>query len=220
MYFLQLLAVSFGPGLLWVYYFYRKDKYEPEPIALVLKSFFYGVLAVFPAFLLEYPFARMIANPPNLLILLLLTVLVVGLVEEYLKYLVIKKTVYQSEEFNEVVDGIIYMISAGLGFAAFENLLYSYALGFEVGLTRAFITSLIHASFSGILGYYLGRAKLEKNPKLITVGLIQVVLLHGFYDFIVLGNLVSMYSVIAVVTVLYIYLGKLIKKALLSSPFK
>ena len=220
MYFFWLLVVSFGPGLLWVYYFYRKDKYDPEPISLVLKAFLYGILAVFPAVLLEYPFSKLIAQPPNLITLLLLTVFVIGLVEETMKYLAIRYTVFKADQFNEVMDGIIYLVTAALGFAAFENLLYSAVLGFKVGLTRAFITSLVHASFSGILGYYLGRAKLEDNSKLIYIGLGQVILLHGVYDFLVMGNLVSIYFVFAIVVGLYFYLGQLIKKSLLTSPFK
>jgi RsiW-degrading membrane proteinase PrsW (M82 family) len=215
-----LLVVSFGPGLLWVYFFYRKDKYDPEPISLVLKSFLYGILAVFPAILLEYPFSKLIANPPNLLTLFLLTVLVIGLVEETMKYLAIRYTIYKSDEFNEVMDGIIYLVTAGLGFAAFENLLYSAVLGFKVGLTRAFITSLVHASFSGILGYYMGRSKLEGSPNLVYIGLVQVILLHGLYDFLVMGNLVSTPVVVGIVVILYFYLAQLIKKSLAVSTFR
>lgn len=215
-----LLAVSIGPGLLWVYFFYRKDKYDPEPISLVLKSFLYGILAVFPAVLFEYPFSQLIARPPNLFVLLILTILVIGLVEEVMKYIVIRYTVYKSDEFNEVVDGIIYLVSAGLGFAAFENLLYSSVLGFKVGLIRAFVTSLVHASFSGILGYYLGRTKLEGKTHLVYIGLVQVVVLHGVYDFLVMGNLISTVYVIGLVVLLYFYLAFLIKKALRRSTFR
>ena len=215
-----LLIVSFGPGLLWVYFFYRKDRYDPEPIALVLKSFLYGIFAVFPAVLFEYPFSKLIARPPNLFILLLLTIGVIGLVEEVMKYVVIRYTVYKSDEFDEVVDGIIYLVSAGLGFAAFENLLYSSVLGFKVGLVRAFVTSLVHASFSGILGYYLGRTKLEGKPHLVYIGLVQVIVLHGLYDFLVMGNLISTVYVVGIVILLYFYLAHLIKKALRTSTFR
>ena len=215
-----LLVISFVPGLLWVYFFYRKDKYDPEPIGLVLKTFLYGIIAVFPAVLFEKPFAGLIAKPPNLVTLLLLTIFVIGLVEEVMKYLVVRYTVYKSNEFDEVVDGIIYMVSAGLGFAAFENLLYSSVLGFKVGLMRAFITSLVHASFSGIVGYYLGRAKLESKPNLVYFGLVQVVILHGLYDFLVMGELISASTVVVIVFILYFYLARLIKKALATSVYR
>mgnify|MGYP006274307785 CR=1 FL=1 len=211
---LSLLVISFVPGLLWLWFFYRKDKYNPEPVGLVLKSFVYGIFAIFPAILFEYPFSKLIAQPPNLLTLLLLTILVIGLVEEVMKYIVIRYTVYKSPEFDEVMDGIIYLVSAALGFAAFENLLYSAVLGFKVGLIRALVTSIVHASFSGILGYYVGRAKLESKPNLIYFGLAQVVVLHGLYDFVVMGGLISTAAVLLIVVLLYFYLLHLIKDAL------
>ncbi|WP_027339395.1 PrsW family intramembrane metalloprotease [Halonatronum saccharophilum] len=215
-----LLLISFLPGLLWVYFFYRKDKYEPEPKRLVLLAFFYGALVVIPVGIIEMPFAPLISQPPNLMVLLLLTIGVIGLVEEFGKFAVIRYTIYNSSEFNEVMDGIVYSIAAGLGFAAFENLLYAYVFGYQVGLIRAIITSLIHASFSGIMGYYLGRAKCEGKPNLIYIGLIQVILLHGIYDFLVIGGMLPNYGVFLLVALFYIYLAQLIKMALLASPFR
>ncbi|WP_018249237.1 PrsW family intramembrane metalloprotease [Orenia marismortui] len=215
-----LLFVSLLPGLLWVYFFYRKDRYEPEPAALVLKAFIYGALAVVPVGFIETPFARSISNPSNLFILLLLTIGVIGIVEEFAKFAVIRYTIYNSEEFDEPVDGIIYSVSAGLGFAALENLLYTYVFGFQVGLIRAVITSLVHASFSGIMGYYLGKAKIEKQSSLIYKGLISVIILHGVYDFLIMSGLVSNYIVYSMVGLFYVYLIILINRAVEASPFK
>ncbi|GAB6099995.1 PrsW family glutamic-type intramembrane protease [Halanaerocella petrolearia] len=215
-----LLVLSLLPGLLWVYFFYRKDKYEPEPTRLVLLAFLYGALVIIPVGIIEYPFSNLIANPPNLLILFMLSVGVIGVVEEVAKFAVIRYTIYDSEEFNEVMDGIIYSISAALGFAAVENLLYTIVFGFQVGLARAVVTSLVHASFSGIMGYYLGRAKCEENSSLILQGLVQVILLHGIYDFLLLGGLIPNYFVYGMVVILYLYLARLINSAVESSPFK
>ncbi|GAB6138111.1 PrsW family intramembrane metalloprotease [Halanaerobaculum tunisiense] len=215
-----VLAVSLVPGLLWVYFFYRKDKYEPEPVRLILLAFLYGALAVIPVGLVEYPFSDLMSRPPNLVVLLFLTIGVIGLVEEVAKFAVIRFTIYKSDQFNEVMDGIIYSVSAGLGFAAVENLLYTGLFGYQVGLSRAVITSLLHASFSGIMGYYLGRAKMEENSSLIYFGLVQVILLHGVYDFLVLGRFISSYVVYALVAILYIYLLRLINSAVEASPFK
>lgn len=216
----MVLAVSLVPGLLWVYFFYRKDKYEPEPVRLILLAFLYGALAVIPVGLVEYPFSDLMSRPPNLVVLLFLTIGVIGLVEEVAKFAVIRFTIYKSDQFNEVMDGIIYSVSAGLGFAAVENLLYTGLFGYQVGLSRAVITSLLHASFSGIMGYYLGRAKMEENSSLIYFGLVQVILLHGVYDFLVLGRFISSYVVYALVAILYIYLLRLINSAVEASPFK
>ncbi|MCK8816074.1 PrsW family glutamic-type intramembrane protease [Natroniella sulfidigena] len=217
---LYLVIISIIPGLLWVYFFYRKDKYEPEPVRLVLRSFLYGALLVIPVGLIEAPFAGLIANPPSLTVLLGLSIFVIGLTEEVGKFAVVWYTIYDSDEFNEVMDGIIYSISVALGFAAVENLLYAFVFGFRVGVVRAVVTSLVHASFSGIMGFYLGKAKCEKRSNLITIGLVQVVLLHGIYDFLILGGLVPNYVMFGIIILLYLYLTHLIRKALQVSPFK
>ncbi|WP_408955621.1 PrsW family glutamic-type intramembrane protease [Natroniella sp. ANB-PHB2] len=217
---IYLIIISIIPGLLWVYFFYRKDKYEPEPVYLVLRLFLYGALLVIPVGLIEAPFANLIAQPPDLLTLLGVSIFVIGLVEEVGKFAVVWYAVYHSDEFNEVMDGIIYSISVALGFAAVENLLYAVVFGFRVGIVRAVVTSLVHASFSGIMGFYLGRAKCEERPNLIIIGLVQVVLLHGIYDFLILGGLVSNYIIFGIILLLYFYLMSLITKALEVSPFK
>ncbi|HCD41672.1 MAG TPA: PrsW family intramembrane metalloprotease, partial [Firmicutes bacterium] len=119
---MPLIIVSFLPGLLWVWFFYRKDKYQPEPISLVIKAFVYGAVSVFPAALIEAPFRPFIAGEtPSLARLFVVTTLVIGFVEETAKFFAVRLAVYDHEEFDEVVDGIIYAVAAGLGFAAVEN---------------------------------------------------------------------------------------------------
>jgi RsiW-degrading membrane proteinase PrsW (M82 family) len=70
------------------------------------------------------------------------------------------------------------------------------------------------------MGYYLGRAKLEESRGLIAKGLVLVIIFHGVYDFLVIGNLVPIYFIYGLVILFYLYLGKLIKQALRSSPFR
>ena len=40
-----LLLASMGPGLLWLWYFYRQDRFEPEPIKEIIKGLFNRGLA-------------------------------------------------------------------------------------------------------------------------------------------------------------------------------
>jgi len=50
---LEALALGIAPALLWLLYFYRRDRFEPEPKRLVMKTFAYGALATVPAAILE-----------------------------------------------------------------------------------------------------------------------------------------------------------------------
>ena len=130
------------------------------------------------------------------------------------KFIAVRLAVYDHVEFDEIVDGIIYSVTSGLGFAALENLFYSVKFGISVGLFRAFITNLAHASFSGISGYYLGLAKFSKENTIITLGkgLISAIVLHGIYDFLIIAEIVPPAFGIILVLVTYFYLDNKISQ--------
>jgi protease PrsW len=76
-------------------------------------------------------------------------------------------SVYHSAEFDEAIDGIIYTTAAAIGYATVLNInfvLSSGGVGLGNGAIRITLTTLAHASFAGIVGYFLGRMKFEKRP--------------------------------------------------------
>lgn len=209
---LVIFVISLVPGLLWVWFFYRQDR-EREPPSLILWTFFAGMLAVVPAALLEFPFRDILANPPNLATRLAVAFLVIGLAEEGAKILAVYLAAFRNREFNQVVDGIIYAVSASLGFAALENLLYTTTFGLSVAPARAVVTSLAHASFGGIAGLYLGLAKLRPGHGAGTVlrGLVIAAGLHGLYDFLIMARLVHPIFAIALVYFSYRFVSRKIR---------
>jgi RsiW-degrading membrane proteinase PrsW (M82 family) len=208
------------PGILWVWYFYKKDRYDPEPKRLIVRDFIWGILIVFPVSAIEGPFSGFLEKPGSLLVLFLASVFIVGLVEEGAKSLIIYLLHFNHPEFNESIDGIIYGVTVGLGFAAAENLFYTMMFGYKVGIVRAFLTTLAHASFSGIFGYFLGRAKIDQLKSYIPVGFGMVVFMHGLYDFLVISQIMGIFYTILTIISLQIYLAYLINKLLKRSPFK
>jgi len=220
---LLLFFISYIPGLLWVWFFYRRDRREPEPKYLIFRTFFLGMLMVIPAGLIESFFHEsLFAADTDLLVLFFSTVFVIGLVEEYSKYAAVRFSVYGNDEFNEVMDGIVYMVTAALGFAATENLFYTLAFGLQIGLVRAFVTPLAHASFSGIVGFYLGLARFSEpglRIYLIGKGLAIAIFLHGLYDFLLLGGLANPAYVGFIIIGVYFYLLRKIELADRFSPF-
>jgi RsiW-degrading membrane proteinase PrsW (M82 family) len=185
-------AFSTLVALFWLRRFRRMDKYEKEPERLIYVTFGAGALAIVPSAILEsFVDVSNLSGSP-LLPHLFLVFLWVGIVEEFFKYLAVRLTVYRSNQFNEVMDGMIYMISAALGFAAAENVGYILGFGFFVGVLRAILSYLGHVSFSAVLGYYLGKAKIEGKGNLLWVGFIWAICLHWLYDaFFVIGTVDS-----------------------------
>ncbi len=170
--------------------------------------------------MIESPFSEFLTTQTPLLTLFLATVFLVGVTEEGAKAYVVYRLHYNHPEFDEAIDGIIYGVTVGLGFAAFENLFYTILFGYRVGLVRAVLTSLAHASFTGIFGYFLGQAKINTRPRLIIYGFLLVSFLHGIYDFLVISEIMGLLYTILIIGLLQAYLASLIRATAESSPFK
>lgn len=216
-----VIVASVLPGILWVRYFQSKDRFEKEPWTKLFKVFVYGAVAVIPAALLEMPFRGLLGPDSPMLGRFLVSFFVVGLGEEFFKFAAVYWSIFRDPEFNEPVDGIIYGVTAAIGFSVVENVLYISTFGLEIAPVRAVIASLAHASFTGILGFYLGIAKQQTRPwPTIIKGIGIAAFLHGLYDFVLLGQFISPFIAILFVGALFFLLLHLIERSLESSPFQ
>lgn len=163
------LIVALIPAIVWLTFFYRQDRFEPEPRTMVIGVFLLGLLVATAVAIpiLDRAFdvgSWLFASP---VVHLAGGVLVVGFVQEGLKYLTLRLSVYDSREFDERTDGIIYGTAVGLGFATALNVAFvveSGGVDLGTGAIRIVLTSLAHASFGGVIGYFLGRQKFEVRP--------------------------------------------------------
>lgn len=184
------LALAIIPPLFILFHYWRQDRRRPEPHGLILKVFLMGCVAVLPIALIEMVMTAMIGPLPHWPKLMAEAFFVAALTEEYGKRWVVQRYAYQHPAFDEVHDGVLYTIVASLGFACLENIMYSIGDP-TTGLLRAFTAVPLHALASGLMGYYLGRAKFaapEKRPGLMQKGLLTAVGVHGFYDFAVMSE--------------------------------
>ena len=183
------LALSLVPAAIWLIAFYRQDRLEPEPKRYVGGVFLLGaILAVAigePIIRDGFQVGSWLYD--SLLAGLLGSVFVIGFVQEFLTYAAIRYTVYNSPEFDERVDGIIYGAAAGLGYATALNIGYvmgNRGVDLGVGAVQVAITALAHASFSGVVGYFLGRAKFERmGPFWLPLGLSLAAVLNGIVSY-------------------------------------
>jgi len=169
------------PALILLILFYNKDKQKKEPVSLVLKVFIFGFISVLPAILIEMLLAYFIPDRSQIFNIIFRAFIIAALVEEGIKLKTVTLTVYNNNNFDEVTDGIVYTITASLGFAVFENIFYSFG-PVSTLLIRGMTAVPLHAIASGIMGYYIGKSKFE-DSNLKYKGLAIAVLIHGFYDF-------------------------------------
>jgi len=180
------------PGLLWLVYFYLQDRHEPEPKHFVLGVYLAGAFLAAPIAHFVVDLARPEATGASLTTFsadnVVWLFLVIGLAQEASKYVVVRYSIYLSPEFDEPMDGIVYMTAAGIGFATHENYLYLQGLDGTVymgaGAANAVVVTLAHACFAGVLGYALGRAKFSTSDStrrglVLLVGLLIAAALNG-----------------------------------------
>lgn len=116
---------------------------------------------------------------------------VVGLTEEFSKYIIVKYYVQPHKEFNEPFDGIVYAVMVSMGFAATENIIYVLEGGMTIAILRAFTAVPAHATFAILMGYFMGKAKFSNRRRLLNIlGLLLAVLFHGAYDFFLFINFI------------------------------
>jgi RsiW-degrading membrane proteinase PrsW (M82 family) len=189
------MVVAGVPAALWLGFFYLQDRHEPEPKELVAGVFALGALIAGPLadFLLRWLAPAQPLQVQGLSVFSLdhtiHAVLVVGLAQELCKYVVVRYTIYTSREFDEPMDGVVYMMAAGTGFAVWQNYhglqeLADHSVLLSTGVAMVVVTTLAHASFAGALGYVMGRAKFSPRPPavravLLGVGLLIAALLNG-----------------------------------------
>jgi len=188
------LLLSAGPTLLWLLVCLRFDRPAPEPKIQILKTFFWGAFITIPIVFIAGYLSGLIAGSSflsALAIILILSFLIDGLIEELVKYVILRFRVVKSLYFDELRDGFIYGMVLGLGLAFVENILYGFISGGIVEgastiLIRGFTTTFLHFLTGGIIGYYLGLVKFHSKNNFVAIqGLLLAILIHGLYNTIV-----------------------------------
>lgn len=216
-----LLALLPAGLFLWMWYLRRHDR--PVPGQTVALAFGVGLALVIPAFWLE-DFARQmwelawpetvhffegavlpLLNIQDILLPALATFLVVALVEEGLRYIMLRLWVRYDKRIDQVFDGLVLGVAAGLGFATLENTVYFLNL-FQAGnfdtlvfvfFLRFLISTLAHITFGGIMGTLIARGNFDLyQPRrwFLQAWLVSW-FLHGMYD-LLLGLNQSFYAVL------------------------
>lgn len=199
MVFAIVVAMSFGPALLYASIVYWLDRFEKEPLRLLAGAFLWGAIvatvgAIIATGVLQVGFEIITGNAA--LAELTGTTLFAPLVEESLKGLaVLLIFLIFPQEFDSVLDGMVYAAITALGFAATENVLYLYFQGYASdgvgGLIALFVLRVVlggwgHAVYTSSIGIGLAVARLQRSwaVKLIApvLGWTVAVFLHALHN--------------------------------------
>jgi RsiW-degrading membrane proteinase PrsW (M82 family) len=223
---MNLFLLAVAPVLTIILYIYVQDKYEKEPVKLLLLSFLFGaIISIIIVFALYIFTGRLLPITDEFSIWqqFIQAFFVVALAEEFSKYIIVKYFAQPKKAFNEPYDGIVYAVMVSMGFACTENIIYALEGGYETAILRAFTAVPAHATFGILMGYYMGKAKFSNNRfRLNMAGLFLAVLFHGAYDFFLFIKFIPAISIGAFISLIIgIFLSrKAIKKHQDNSNFK
>lgn len=157
--------------------------YNPEPVSKLIISFILGAAVVIPAGLIEAAAKPYFDN--SIVSTSFFAFGVVALTEEFGKFIVLRYYAYPKTSFDEPLDGIVYGIMVGMGFATVENIFYVSSHGYGTAIIRMFLSVPAHATFAVLMGFYMGKAKFNalQSGLLMITGLFLAVFFHGTFDF-------------------------------------
>jgi protease PrsW len=197
--FALVVALSFGPALIYASIVYWLDRFEKEPLYLLGGAFAWGAIvatvgAIIATSVLELSLELITGNAA--MAELTGTTLLAPLVEESLKgAAVLLIVLIFPHEFDSVLDGIVYAAITALGFAATENVLYLYFQGYAsdgaAGLAALFVLRVLlggwgHAVYTAFTGIGLAVARLRPGWAIKIVapalGWGVAVLLHALHN--------------------------------------
>ncbi|MEF2964380.1 glutamic-type intramembrane protease PrsW [Paenibacillus sp. M1] len=222
MLFFSIATAAVAPGIALLTYFYLKDKYDTEPLHIVIKVFLLGFLIVLPVMIIQRGLTLWLGDGPWVS-----AFAISAGVEEALKWFVLFHMIYNHTEFDEPYDGILYAAAISLGFATVENVIFALASHASIGtmIVRALLPVSGHAMFGVMMGYYLGRAKFSTGKgsrrKFLAFSLLLPLFWHGVYDWI-LENVTQYWIWFIVPLMAFLWYGGIGKmyRANKRSPFR
>lgn len=216
---LAIIASFFGgvlPAILWLEFWLRQGAHR-EPRHLIVGTFVLGMMSVFVAgpleqissiALIQYTFASF---------------LLWALIEESVKFGAAHIGGLRSRFCDDPVDPSIYLITAALGFAAAENILFLFDSISAGNITHSILTitfrfvgaTVLHVIASGAIGIAMGfafyRHKATQRFALI-FGFILSVLLHAAFNSFIISSEDKVIWVFAGVWILLIALILILEK--------
>ena len=166
---MDLVFISLAPVVIIAFYIYFRDRYEREPVSILLTAIVVGAIAVLPIVYIE----RYLNNFGEFFVgrgkAAYTAFIVAGFTEELFKLLALMLLIWRNRNFNEKFDGVVYAVFISLGFATVENLTYVYGYGYDVGVSRAFTAVPAHSLFGVCMGYFIGIARFYPKRRLIYI---------------------------------------------------
>ncbi len=221
----KILALTFlggiAPSLVWLWFWLKQEETKnPEPTRILTVVFIVGMASVLFVLPVQKFIQATVENSE-------LEITLWATAEEIIKYLAVLVILYKSSDIDEPIDWPIYMITAALGFAALENMLFllkplslgDSIVGLLTGQLRFLGSTLLHAVTSALVGISLALSFYSgwfmRKVSLI-FGLVAAVSLHSVFNFFIMKNdgndFLKVFAFLWVVTIIVMLLFEKVRR--------
>ncbi len=156
--------ISFSfPSLMWISYVYHQGQRNLESRDAIFKALLWGMISTIPAAFINTSFGYFLTGTLSVLV----AIAVAPVNEEFFKPLGLN---FLKFDINNRIDGLVFGVTCGMGFAMTENLLYGFnslltgAAGWSINsFVRGVGSTIIHAIGSGLIGFMYASFYLKKK---------------------------------------------------------
>jgi RsiW-degrading membrane proteinase PrsW (M82 family) len=208
------------PTLLWLFFWLREDRFQPEPRGLLILTFIAGAISV----LLILPLEQFIRATG---ILGTELIFVYAAIEELVKFFIVYLIDFNSSYLDEPIDYAIYLITGALGFATMENVMFllkpelrvDISFVIETGIFRFLGASILHSVLAATLGIIVGFVFYKRRAirtMYIVLGLAVVMILHTIFNYFIIKyveiNVYLTLAILWIVTIIIIALFERVRR--------
>ena len=190
---LVVLAFSLIPTLILVGFVLYSDRKNKEPVKNIVICLLSGILSVALSGYLEQLVMPYIANNTIL-------TYIFAFIEEISKMAIFFLFIFDNKYYDDIYDGLVYMMLIALSFAGLENVMYAFSEStiqesISLSIMRDITTIPLHVICGIIIGYFLSLSSFSKNKEKKYVNILVALLLsgalHGTFNSLMnlLGNL-------------------------------
>jgi len=186
------------PMLTYLFFIWKADKYEREPLKYLLMHFIWGaigaiIIAILGSQILSMSLSAFLTAASLSLIQI---IFIAPLVEEIAKASLLFKTV-NNIKFDNLTDGLVYGGAIGLGFGMTENFMYFLSNSDDTGvwisvvIIRSCFSAVMHAISTASFGALLVLAKYSSSFKKILLpvaGFFISAFIHFLWNFTVINS--------------------------------
>lgn len=224
------VLLGFLPALVWFFFWTREENtWHKEPKAILALTFLIGMISVIFVIPIQKYFYQVLTDKT-------IQITVWAALEEIFKCIAAYAVIKSTDVIDEPIDYPLYLIAAGLGFAALENTLYLIEPLSSQNTTVALITTnfrffgstLLHAITTGLVGLMVGLSFFQEpffKKVSFFFGLILAISLHTIFNFFIIEeaeihaiNVFAFLWVVSIITLLVFEKVRRMSNALFLDP--